>query len=98
MNKLDKELEDVLAQNQVRVVKAWSKDDVVYTEDKTPEAISQIKTVILEALKAEWPKDEIVFKTPATTPTEKLQAIVRNQTKDDCFEVCNKLLGDSNAE
>lgn len=90
--KLDKKLDRILynmdlpATGKLINVQEWQKN--------------QIKSVILEALKAEIPRE-------LSQPTRNMQpedvyshqmgeALGYNQAIEDCLEVCNKLLGDSN--
>lgn len=96
MNKLDKELEELISQASSY---DWQNTDY----DKI---LANIKTVILEALIKEIEKRKAIqeqlasewtgvaipsgFVEPINPHTEKVEAI------QDCLNVCNKLLGDSN--
>lgn len=90
MNKLDKKLEDILFDKGVIIFADVPGDKKL--KDVTSTVLAQIKTVILEALKAEMPKERKLM--VGALDFEKCDGY--NRAIADCLDVCNKLLGDSN--
>lgn len=96
MKDLDKKIEDILFDKGVIIFADVPGDKKL--KDITSTVVAQIKTVILEALKAEMPKEKSI-EIPSQyglKMTDKVEGY--NQALSDCLEVINKLLGDSNAE
>ena len=98
MKDLDKELDKVLDNAFTGTfVDAWKTEDGIVLDTKYRE---QIKTVILEALKAEMPKELKSFSWGEDSDKVTMQppeaVMLYNKLRADCLEVCNKLLGDSN--
>lgn len=87
--KLDKKLDRILynidlpATGKLINVQEWQKN--------------QIKTVILEALKAEMPKETKVEGNVHYDASAAYNAGI-NHGVSDCLEVCNRLLGDEDAK
>lgn len=104
MKDLDKKIEDILFDKGVIIFADVPGDKKL--KDVTSTVVAQIKTVILEALKAEMPN----YKKPVdfTDYTDidgsfmiddenniyLAEDFGYNQAIDDCLNVCNKLLGD----
>lgn len=94
MSKIDKELEKIrFSVYPGEYIISTHKEVYVAIPD---EVIEQIKTVILEALKAEMPKEKSIDipSQYGLKMTDKVEGY--NQALSDCVEVINKLLGDSN--
>lgn len=89
--KLDKELEETIMHN-LPIDYDHTKSARSFIQDALP----AIKSVILEALKAEMPKEKSI-EIPSQyglKMTDKVEGY--NLALNDCLNVCNKLLGDSN--
>lgn len=93
MKDLDKELLKIVT---------YSSDEGTSGYLITDEQLAQIKTVILEALKAEMPREKDNTKDIRAIWDDTDFAVDwrlgYNRAIDDCLEVCNKLLGDSNGK
>jgi len=106
MNKIDKELYKIV--NDIVALGTDHSNNPPAAQNEA-EAIVQIKTVILEALKAEMPKRKKSVENMGNemggsfigddyNELYRAEDFGYNQAIYDCLEVINKLLGDSNAE
>lgn len=102
MTKLDKELADIL--DPTFGLPAFHKPKGNLEDLQKTVRISQIKTVILEALKKEWPgqKDYVGFVEPHTGTdkpdgevfgyAKEIEGLGYNQALADCLEVVKEVL------
>lgn len=109
MKDLDKELCELLGGTYIPAQGKYPAnmiDEYCSGTDDLEIKVSQIKTVILEALKAEMPKRKKSVENMGNemggsfigddyNELYRAEDFGYNQAIDDCLKVCNKLLGDS---